>query len=80
MPTAIEYGVMKQWHAQNGAGTGPPAQHQAAVAQPDITPAAPSAGEWLLTGLLLVVAIAAAGRRRLRRTPAPAPEILLPDR
>jgi hypothetical protein len=71
MPTAVEYAVMTHWHAQNGAGGGPPAQDQAAVLQLNVPPSTPS-GEWLLTAplaaLLLVVTIVAAVRRRARRS------------
>ena len=68
MPTAVEYAVVNNWHTQNGAGGGPPAQQEATVVQ--LPPAVPS-GDWLFTGplaaLFLVAAVVAAIRHRTGR-------------
>jgi hypothetical protein len=86
MPTAVEYALVKHWHAQNGCGSGPPAvtvlHHdaaphghvQAAVLQPMLPSSTPS-GELLLTGpltalLLIATAVSTARRRAPRPRPA----------
>lgn len=83
MPTAIEYAVAEHWHAQNGCGSGPPAQNLVLVHSGTSTagtslagsPANPADG-WLVGGLpavlLLAVAIVA-GRRRWARSRPDAP-------
>ena len=68
MPTAIEYGVVHNWHVQNGAGTGPPNQQDATVAQLPVEPAM-SAGELLFAGPLALSFLAAVVVAAMRRRP-----------
>jgi hypothetical protein len=65
MPTAVEYAVMKQWHTQNGAGGGPPAQN--AVLAQDVPQASTEPLSDPLAALLLVVAVVASVRYRTAR-------------
>ena len=82
MPTAVEYAVMKHFHAQNGCGSGPPdlsllQAHHAAGSSPhgqtqtmgyqlDLPSTAPS-GELLLTGPLTVLLMVITVMSALRR-------------
>jgi hypothetical protein len=83
MPTAIEYGLITNFHTQNGCGSGPPAlntlhtqhggQAQAAVAHPAAPPAVQSAEPLMTSPLvtLLLVAAVVAATRRTRRSLTP---------